>query len=120
MLREAAQKNGLTPLQAHAELLPFPKASFERILVVDAFHHFCGQRQAAVELWRVLTPGGRLVIEEPNIETWPVKLIALAEWLALMGSHFYAPGEIRNMFEALGARVEVHVDQVNAWVVVQK
>jgi demethylmenaquinone methyltransferase/2-methoxy-6-polyprenyl-1,4-benzoquinol methylase len=120
MLHEATQKNGLAPLQAHAELLPFPEASFERILVVDAFHHFCDQRQAAVELWRVLAPGGRLVIEEPNIETWPVKLIALAEWLALMGSHFYSPGEIKDMFEALSARVEVHVDQVNAWVVVEK
>jgi ubiquinone/menaquinone biosynthesis C-methylase UbiE len=121
MLREAAQKDGLAPLQAHAELLPFPEASFERILVVDAFHHFCDQREAAVELWRVLTPGGRLVIEEPNIETWPVKLIALAEWLALMGSHFYSPGEIKDMFEALSARVEVHLDQVvSAWVVVEK
>jgi hypothetical protein len=38
-----------------------------------------------------------------------------------MGSHFYSPREIKDMFEALGARVEMHLDQVvNAWIVVEK
>jgi demethylmenaquinone methyltransferase/2-methoxy-6-polyprenyl-1,4-benzoquinol methylase len=121
MLCEAAPKNGLAPLQAHAELLPFPDTSFERILVVDAFHHFCNQHEAVIELWRVLAPGGRLVIEEPNIETWPVKLVALAEKLALMRSHFYAPHQIKAMLEPLQAHVEIHTDQqYTAWVVAQK
>ncbi|MBN1219568.1 MAG: methyltransferase domain-containing protein [Anaerolineae bacterium] len=121
MLSEAIQKDGLTPLQAHAELFPFADASFTRILVVDAFHHFCNQREAAVELWRVLAPGGRLVIEEPNIDTWPVKLIALAEKLALMRSHFYAPRQIKAMFEPYNAHIEIHTDQqYTVWVVVQK
>jgi len=35
---------------------------------------------------RVLAPGGRLVIEEPDVERTPVRLIALAEKLALMRS----------------------------------
>ncbi|MBN1994050.1 MAG: class I SAM-dependent methyltransferase [Anaerolineae bacterium] len=121
MLGKAVQKKGLAPLQAHAELFPFAEASFARILVVDAFHHFCNQREAAAELWRVLAPGGRLVIEEPNIETWPVKLIALAEKLALMRSHFYAPHEIKTMFQPLNASVEIHTDRpYTAWVVIQK
>ena len=121
MLRQAARKNGLVSARACAEQLPFPDASFERILVVDAFHHLGNQRQAAAELWRVLATGGRLVIEEPNVETIPIKLVALAERLALMGSRFYAPREIKRMFEALGARAEVHTSHpVNAWIVVEK
>jgi demethylmenaquinone methyltransferase/2-methoxy-6-polyprenyl-1,4-benzoquinol methylase len=59
MLRRAADKDGLYPVRAHAERLPFPDASFDRILVVDAFHHFCDQAEAAADLWRVLVPGGR-------------------------------------------------------------
>ena len=121
MLQQAAQKDELIPLQTHVELLPFANDSIERILVVDAFHHFCNQHQAAVELWRVLAPGGRLVIEEPNIDTWPVKLLALAERLALMGSRFYSPHQMKTMFEVLGANVQTHTDhEFNAWVVVQK
>jgi ubiquinone/menaquinone biosynthesis C-methylase UbiE len=121
MLREAAAKGGLLPVRAHAERLPFPDAGFTRILVVDAWHHFCDQEEAAADLLRVLAPGGRLVIEEPNVETLPVKLIALAERLALMRSTFYAPPDIRRMFEVLGARVEIRSDHAyNAWILVDK
>ncbi|MGC8781080.1 MAG: class I SAM-dependent methyltransferase [Anaerolineae bacterium] len=121
MLREARARDGLCPARAHAERLPFPAASFDRVLVVDAFHHFCDQEQAAGELLRVLAPGGRLVIEEPNIERWPVRLIALGERLALMGSRFHRPDAMRRMFEARGGRVTLHVDDaISTWVVVEK
>jgi demethylmenaquinone methyltransferase/2-methoxy-6-polyprenyl-1,4-benzoquinol methylase len=121
MLRRAVRKEGLASACAHAEQLPFPDASFERILVVDAFHHLCDQRQAAAELWRVLATGGRLIIEEPNIETMLIKLVALGERLALMRSRFYTPHDIRDMFQALGARTEVHANHpVNVWIVMEK
>ena len=81
MLRQAQIKGALLPTNAPAEQLPFPNESFDRILMVDAFHHVCDQKGTVGELMRVLTPGGRIVIEEPNINTFSVKLIALAEKL---------------------------------------
>lgn len=123
MLREANSKNGLQTASAHAEKLPFPNDSFSRILMVDAFHHLCDQQESVAELMRVLAPGGRIVVEEPNIETWAVKLVALAEKLALMRSHFVRPAEMRAMFQAQGGRVNVHTtpeDGFNVWLVVEK
>jgi len=121
MLRATRAKDGLCPARAHAERLPFPDASFDRVLVVDAFHHFCDQERAAGELLRILAPGGRLVIEEPNIERWQVKLIALGERLALMGSRFHRPEAMRRLFEARGGRVTLQVDDtINIWVLVEK
>jgi ubiquinone/menaquinone biosynthesis C-methylase UbiE len=123
MLQQATAKKCLDPLQTHVEYLPFPTNCFERIVVVDAFHHFCNQRQSAAELWRVLAPGGRLVIEEPNIETWTVKLLAIAEKLALMRSHFFGPEAIKEMFLTShpDSRVNIYRDKnYTAWVVVQK
>jgi demethylmenaquinone methyltransferase/2-methoxy-6-polyprenyl-1,4-benzoquinol methylase len=92
-------------------------------VVVDAFHHFCDQKDSVGELWRVLAPGGRMVIEEPNIETWTVKLLAVAEKIALMRSHFYGPDAIKEMFLELAPRaaVEIHRDEeYTTWVVVEK
>jgi demethylmenaquinone methyltransferase/2-methoxy-6-polyprenyl-1,4-benzoquinol methylase len=121
MLGASRVKPGLGPARAHAERLPFPDGSFDRVLVVDAFHHFSDHRQAAGELLRVVAPGGRLVVEELNYERLPVKLIALGEKVLLMGSHFYGPGRLRRLFEAKGVRVTVHVDdQASMWVVAEK
>ena len=116
-------ENSLQPTNAHAERLPFPADSFDRILMVDAFHHVCDQLQTAAELMRVLAPGGRLVVEEPDIGRFAVKLVALAEKLALMRSHFVRPAVIKEMFEARGGRVSIHRvpdDRLNVWLVAEK
>ncbi len=121
MLRQAVHKKGLKAVRAQVEYLPFPDGFFSRVVVVDAFHHFHDQHLAVRELWRVLAPGGRLVIEEPNVEKPHVKLIALGERLALMGSRFYPPDTMAALFHALGARVTVdRSGHLNVWVIVDK
>ncbi len=74
----------------------------------------------AGELWRVLKPGGRLVIEEPDIRTLIVKAIAIAEKLTLMRSHFLSPPGIAKLFPFPDARAIIEREGYNAWVVVEK
>lgn len=121
MLDRARSKAICCPVQALAERLPFPDGSYDRVLVVDALHHFENQGQALAELVRVVKPGGRLVVEEPDIGRRPVKFIALAEKLALMGSHFLAPAEIAALLAARGCGVQITDDGLaTAWVVAEK
>lgn len=103
MLRQAIIK-GLAAVQGEVEELPFPDDCFSRILVVDALHHFRHQTQAARELLRVLSPQGRLVVEEPNVKRWAVKIVALAEKMALMRSRFRGLEELVDLFERGGGR----------------
>jgi ubiquinone/menaquinone biosynthesis C-methylase UbiE len=121
MLKQAQLKGKLLPAQAHAERLPFPNGSFERVVVVDALHHFANQREAVGDLLRVLKPGGRLLIEEPDIHRLVVKLVALGEKVALMRSHFFSAEQIRDMVTAWGYSAAIERDgQFTAWVSVDK
>jgi SAM-dependent methyltransferase len=48
------------------EELPLMDSSVDRILVAHALEHTENPRETLKELWRVLAPGGRLVIVTPN------------------------------------------------------
>lgn len=120
MLRQARLKHNLDCASALSEGLPFEDNSFERVIMVDAFHHIIDPRTTAIELWRVLKPGGRLVIEEPDIRTGIVKLVALGEKLALMRSHFVSPPRIARLFPYPNARIVINREGYNAWVLIDK
>lgn len=53
-------------LNAAGENLPFPDLSFDLILSHEVLEHVLDDRQAMVEMARVLKPGGRAVIFVPN------------------------------------------------------
>lgn len=115
MLKQTPRST-LQPVCAFSESLPFPSDSFERILMVDALHHVVDQPSTADEMFRVLKPGGRIIIEEPDIRSFGVKLIALVEKLLLMRSHFLSPPQIADLFK----KAEIHTEESSAWVVVKK
>ena len=120
MLKKSLEKK-VSPVRAQVEKLPFADKLFDRVLVVDALHHFYDQREAIKDLLRVLKPGGRLVIEEPDLNHNGVKLLALAEKLLLMRSHFYTPQTIRDMIESNGCSAKIdHDGRYIAWVVAEK
>lgn len=105
---------------ANSEALPFPDGSFERVIMVDALHHVVNQSHTAREIYRVLKPGGRIVIEEPDIRTFAVKLIAIGEKLLLMRSHFLSPRKIVDLFSFDLAKASIQAAQGNAWIVIEK
>ncbi|MBL7199983.1 MAG: methyltransferase domain-containing protein [Anaerolineae bacterium] len=119
MLAQSRRK-GICITQGESEWLPFGAEVFDRIIVIDAFHHLLDQKAAARELMRVLACGGRLVIEEPDIAHWGVRLVAVAEKLLLMRSHFCPPRAIQAVFQGLGARARVARQGHTAWVIVDK
>lgn len=104
MLRQARRKRMIV-CAALAEHLPFADDTFHRVMMVDTFHHLGNQPVAAMEMVRVLRPGGRSVVEEPDIRRWWVKLVALGERLLLMRSRFYSMADLAYVFRRTGARI---------------
>jgi len=121
MLKKAKAKAGIRPLRADVAGLPFRNETFARVVVVDALHHFDHQERTLKELVRVLKKGGRIVIEEPDINRFPVKAAALVERLVLMGSKFHSPAAIRHMLRLAGVSAEIQPAPLfSVWIVADK
>lgn len=121
MLKQAKRKGRLWTIKSKAECLPFADESFERVLIVDAFHHFAHQEHSLDEMVRVLKKGGRIVMEEPDVRCWAVRVAALAEKLLLMKSHFLPPPSIVEIMgrHGLSARI-AESDRLRVWIVADK
>jgi SAM-dependent methyltransferase len=48
------------------DTLPLPDASVDRVLVVHALEATANERDQLREIWRVLVPGGRVILVVPN------------------------------------------------------
>jgi demethylmenaquinone methyltransferase/2-methoxy-6-polyprenyl-1,4-benzoquinol methylase len=104
MARRARDK-GLLSCQGRAEALPFASGVFDAVLAVDAFHHFAGQEAAVREMLRVVQPGGRVVVVEPDIRHPVVRLVALAERLLGLTSHMRPAEDLGALFQRAGGQV---------------
>jgi ubiquinone/menaquinone biosynthesis C-methylase UbiE len=119
MVRRSANK-GLPTVCAPAESLPFPSECFDRIIMMDALHHVLDQRLTAQELWRILCPGGRIVIVEPDIHKVFARIIAIGEKVLLMRSHFLSGDEISALFHGSEARVDLFHDEFNVFFIAER
>jgi demethylmenaquinone methyltransferase/2-methoxy-6-polyprenyl-1,4-benzoquinol methylase len=101
MLKQTQRRKNLLPLQADAANLPFPANSIDAILIVDALHHFTNPEKAVLEILRVLKPGGRLLIEEQDIERIPIKVVQFSERRLGLQSRFLTLKEILALFDSI-------------------
>jgi SAM-dependent methyltransferase len=62
--RHGGEKN-LAFVVTEAERLPFPDRYFDVVLFLEVLEHLPDDRAGVRELWRVLVPGGKLVISVP-------------------------------------------------------
>jgi ubiquinone/menaquinone biosynthesis C-methylase UbiE len=105
-----------------AEELPFPDNSFDVILLNEVIEHVDDDRRSLHEAFRVLAPGGHVIIYAPNrlypFETHgyffagkyhgPCNLPILANWVPNFVRDYFAPhvriytqSEIRDLFDGL-------------------
>ena len=85
-----------------AEDLPFPDGGFDVVVALVSFHHFADADQALREIRRVLSPSGRLVVEEFDPRRGKGK------WLRHFGEHdrtLHTPERLRSRLEGQGFRV---------------
>lgn len=120
MLRMAKNHHRIQPLRGNAEQLPFPRNYFERVMMIDSFHHLADHRMAINEAWRVLKPNGILILQEPDIEQWGGKAIAIFEKALFMRSHLFSAKRVLEMLDDRNHQSAVYKRQQFYWLVIQK
>lgn len=88
-------------LQAEAGSLPFPDASFDRLLAQHLVEHLEDITTTLVEWKRVLAPGGVMALCTPN-RRYPCPSLFYDPGHV----HIYDPDELREVVESAGFRVE--------------
>lgn len=91
MIRQCKKHKEIDCVLANAESLPFGNEYFNKIIMVDAFHHFYNQEKVAREAIRVLKKKGKIFIEEFNPKKPAGFLIYLFERALRMNSYFHTP-----------------------------
>ena len=98
--------------------LPFPDASFDAVLCIDAINHLPDRPAALREWWRVLTPGGRLVFTDPIVVTGPLSNEEIATRSTIYFFLFVPPDYDDRVLADAGFEVAVREDrtEATAWV----
>ena len=105
--RARARRHDVRWIRGDAGRLPFHDRTFDAVTSTEAFHWFPDQRAALSEFFRVLKPGGRLLLAMVNP---PASVVSDAFYAGsrLVGEPFYWPTrhEIRERVEAAGFAVD--------------
>lgn len=105
--RAAARCHRVRWIRGDAGRLPFHDGTFDAITSTEAFHWFPDQDAALAEFYRILKPGGRLLLAMVNT---PASVVSDVFYVGsrLVGEPFYWPTthEIRRRVEAVGFAVD--------------
>jgi len=90
--------------RADAGALPFRSGSFDAVLVRDVLHHVQDRRAVLTEAIRILRPGGRITVIEPNGRNPLIALMAagIREERGMLGSN---PARVHAELGAAGADI---------------
>jgi SAM-dependent methyltransferase len=104
---EAAPGGANMAVQGTAFQLPFPDASFDRVIAAEVLEHLPNDRLAMAELARVLKPTGRMAVTVPRYGPEMVNWALSAEYHSVPGGHIriYRRSQLRHRLETAGLRL---------------
>jgi ubiquinone/menaquinone biosynthesis C-methylase UbiE len=110
--------DGVTRVVGTAERLPFADGSFDLVTIVNSLHHVDDMRATLAEMVRVLSPGGRIGVQDYLADDDPA---AAERWDAVERlrdeDHRRLPrrGEVAAVLAGCGMRLEEEREWLSTW-----
>jgi len=100
---EEGRRRGLTILEGALREILLDAESFDVVTLWDVAEHLLHPRATFAEIWRILKPGGWIVIQTLNIESWPARLLGpYWPWLMEMHLYYFSPRILARLLERVG------------------
>lgn len=90
------------------EGVPFPDGSFDIVVMLEVIEHVVRAENALREIWRLLSPGGQLLLSTPNHAFYKSRIRALkGRPLGREGHHyrFFVKVQLESLLAAKGFRI---------------
>lgn len=88
--------------------LPFADGAFDLVVMLEVIEHVVRAERALREIWRVLSPGGQLLLSTPNHAFYKSRIRMLkGRPLGMEGEHFrfFVKSQLESLLQAKGFRI---------------
>ncbi len=104
--RARANYPKVSSVQSTLSEAAFPEASFEVITLWDVLEHVSSPSQALSNLRPWLKPSGWLVLNLPNIDSWPARIMG-RKWVLFLREHlwYFSPATLRRLLAKTGFKL---------------
>ncbi len=94
---EICRKRGLLAVQGDLDILSFPAASFDTIILWHVLEHIPSPRKALERIHSLLRPGGKLLVYCPNAKSYLAQLFGpyWSQWHLPFHFHHFTESSIR-------------------------
>ena len=90
------------PIVGYSEKMDFPSNTFDKIVCYDSLHHWQNQLKGLKEAYRVLKPGGIILVLEVDQNNFWGRKVQLFERILKMNSLMHKPANLQLMLEKIG------------------
>lgn len=108
MIKKCQSINGVKCFVLPAEQLSFEDNYFDKIIIIEAIHHFNDLDKVLAEVKRVIKPGGTVIVEEINAKKFPAIAMETIEKLLGMKSNTYVAQDLLSIFQKHGFEMRVY------------
>jgi len=98
MIEQCQKKGSINCVLGKADNIPFGNSYFDKIIIIDAFHHFQNKEKAVQEIKRILKENGKVIIEEVNFNRFGNWLVEKIETIFGAKSKIYSPESVAEFF----------------------